>query len=59
VERDVSTASFTGPTPSDDGFLAMWEGAGGQRTGPADDANDLSTGGIAPYLPKDVRREQY
>jgi microsomal dipeptidase-like Zn-dependent dipeptidase len=40
-------------------FLVMWERAQGVRTGPADDANDLSTGGVAPYVPKDVRRAQY
>jgi microsomal dipeptidase-like Zn-dependent dipeptidase len=52
----VDTAPIT---RSAERFLRMWERANEERTGPADDANDLSTGGVAPYVPKDVRRTLY
>ena len=40
-------------------YIAMWERASAARTGPADEAADLTTDGVAPYVPKDVRKQQY
>ena len=40
-------------------YIAMWERASTPRTGPADDAADLTTDGVAPYVPKEIRSRQY
>ena len=40
-------------------YIAMWERASAARTGPADEAADLTTDGVAPYVAKDVREQQY
>ncbi|HEU4405814.1 MAG TPA: membrane dipeptidase [Polyangiaceae bacterium] len=48
----------TGPLRgSSEAFLQMWERAAGPRSGPADPADDVDTGGVAPYLAPGERPE--
>lgn len=50
----------TGPLRSSaESFIRMWERAAGPRTGMADPAEDVSTDGIAPYVPREDREATY
>jgi microsomal dipeptidase-like Zn-dependent dipeptidase len=56
--KDVKNlgADMTVLDESTERYIRMWERATSVRTGPADEANDISTGNVAAYVPKDVRK---
>ncbi|RKG97521.1 membrane dipeptidase [Corallococcus carmarthensis] len=49
----------TGLEGSAENFIRMWERANGTRTGMADAANDIDTGGVAAYVPKATREAAF
>jgi hypothetical protein len=49
----------TGLEGSSENFIRMWERANGTRTGMADAAGDIDTGGVAAYVPKATREATY
>lgn len=49
----------TGLEGSSENFIRMWERASGTRTGMADAANDIDTGGVDPYVAKATREASY
>ncbi|RKI07069.1 peptidase M19 [Corallococcus sp. AB030] len=49
----------TGLEGSSENFIRMWERANGTRTGMADAANDIDTGGVDPYVAKATREAAF
>ncbi|RKH00755.1 peptidase M19 [Corallococcus sp. CA047B] len=52
----VNTSGLEG---SSENYIRMWERANGARSGMADAANDIDTGGVAAYVPKATREAAF
>ncbi|RKH49301.1 membrane dipeptidase [Corallococcus llansteffanensis] len=61
VVRDLKQlgVNTTGLEGSAENFIRMWERANGARSGMADAAADIDTGGVAAYVPKATREAAY